>query len=420
MHRENVARMQLELYKKARKNRKKRFSGLMELLTDDAVLDLAWSNVCKGTKAAGSDSLSVGDIKARGVWNFLESIKGELKGGTYQADSVLFFEIPKSNGSMRKIGIFTVKDRLVQAGMKLILEPIFEADFTTCSFGFRAYRSPRLASLEVYKWLCSGNKYVFKGDILDCFNNISHGRLMKLLKQRIDDRSILSIIKSWLKAEHIGDCNRTLYKGKGIIPGSIISPLFMNIYLNQFDNEWEYIGLKSINLDLKGHLVRYADDFVILSQNMLDQQYVRDTLDRIGLVLNEDKIIVSSSAKGFEFLGFYFIEAFPDDKYRSSVSIYPSNYSVRKVMDNIDSLTQATPDDMVSSIVVVQKMNELVDSWLHYYHHTDYAKGLEAIQECYDKRLQYYMQDCAVIQNCTCGTKVGYQDYNRCSPALLD
>lgn len=390
MYGENIARIQMDLYKQARNDRKKKFKSLTKLLLNDAILSAAWDDVCKGTKSAGIDSLSVADIKASGVEDFLESIKKEIKNNEYKADKVLFFDIPKSNGQKRQLGILTVKDRVVQAAMKLILEPIFEAEFDSCSFGFRAYRSPKHASLEVYKWLEAGNNHVMKGDILDCFNNIPHDCLMNCLKNRVQDETILSIIHSWLKASSAGK-NSFMFKEKGIMQGGIISPLLMNIYLDQFDNEWEDIGLKSLHSDSKGYLVRFADDFVILSRDIVDIKHVNDILNRIELELNEEKTVLTSSIEGFEFLGFYFIETFPENKYKGNVNIYPADSSIQKTIDGINEITRIGSENHSSPETVIQQMNVLVNTWLNFYHHTEYAEGLKRIQSYFKERLQVYM-----------------------------
>lgn len=387
---ETIARIQMDLYKQARNDRNKKFKNLMRLLLDDAILSAAWDDVCKGTKSSGIDSLSVANIKASGVEDFLGAVKKELKDGEYRADKVLFFDIPKSNGQKRQLGILTVKDRLLQAAMKLILEPIFEAEFDSCSFGFRVYRSPKLASLEVYKWLEAGNNHVLKGDITDCFNNIPHDRLMNCLKNRIQDEAIISIIHSWLKAGSAGK-NSFMFKEKGIMQGGIISPLLMNIYLDQFDNEWEDIGLKSLHSDSNGYLVRFADDFVILSRDIVDKKHVSDILNRIELELNEEKTILTSSKEGFEFLGFYFVETFPENKYKGNVNIYPADSSIKRTIESITEITQIIPDNRIPPEKAIQRMNVLIDTWLNYYHHTEYAEGMERIQRCYNERLQVYM-----------------------------
>lgn len=165
---DNVTKIQLELYRKAFDDRNFRFENLTEFLVMDDFLYTAWEYACKGTKAAGVDDLTVKDIKSTGVNNFLNTIQDDLKTQNYKADAVLKHKIIKPNGKTRELGILTVKDRVVQHALKLILEPIFEVDFNNSSFGFRAHKSPQLASFEVYKWIAQGNDYIFKSDITQC------------------------------------------------------------------------------------------------------------------------------------------------------------------------------------------------------------------------------------------------------------
>jgi len=213
-----IAQMQLKLYTESRNDRNKKFSDLKKLLLDDEVLYAAWNDVRQNTKAAGVDLLTVAMVEESGIINFLKNIQKELKNNIYHGDMVRQINIPRPDGKERHLGIMTVKDRIVQSAVKLILEPIFEADFDETSFGFRAFRSTRLASLEVYKWLESGNDNVFKADIEKCFDSIPHKRLMECLKSRVNDRFILSIIESWLTAGITG-YGSVDYPEKGVLQG---------------------------------------------------------------------------------------------------------------------------------------------------------------------------------------------------------
>ncbi|MGB9929004.1 MAG: reverse transcriptase domain-containing protein [Methanosarcina sp.] len=295
------------MYIKAKRNPEKRFKKLKKLLLRDEVLYTSWKNLKKNKKSVGVDSLTIQQVEASGIESFIESIKMELKKGKYTADDVKRVEIPKKNGEIRKLGILTVKDRLVQGAVKLVLEPIFEADFENSSYDYRAYRSVKLASLEVYKWLESGNTHFFKGDINGCFDSIPHDKLMNTLRKRIGDKFILFLIESWLKKGSFIDNSGKPFD-KGLLQGGVISPLLFNFYLDQFDNHWTEIGLKSIEGDSIEHLVRFADDFIVLSKEWIDSSRFETILDDLGLELNKEKTYVGSAAKGFEFLGFYFQE----------------------------------------------------------------------------------------------------------------
>ena len=198
-HSRAAAHIQMKLYGEASSRKEKRFKHLKKLLMKEEVLRAAWENLNRNTNSAGVDSLSIRKIEESGVDEFLQTVREELKTNRYRTDNIRRVDIPKDNGSQRHLGIMTVKDRLVQGAMKLVLEPIFEADFEDCSFGFRPCRSTKLASLEVYKWLETGLNQVVKGDVKDCFDSIPHDKLMNCMKVRIDDKYVLSIIESWLK-----------------------------------------------------------------------------------------------------------------------------------------------------------------------------------------------------------------------------
>lgn len=392
---DKVAEIQLKLYQKAFDDRKKRFGKLKKYLLMDEFLYAAWENVCKGTRSAGIDSVSVTDIKNADVDEFLQLIKQTIKTNEYKPDGILKHEIVKPNGKVRKLGILTVKDRIVQYAMKLVLEPIFEADFDSSSFGFRANRSPQLASLEVYKWLVAGNHYVFKSDISQCFDNIPHELLMDRIKTRIKDKQVRRIINKWLGANSAclmseEDNSET---GRGILQGGIISPLLLNVYLDQFDDEWENIGLKSLRSYDQVHLVRYADDFVILSKQPIDPNPVEESLEKMGLEPNTEKTYQTHIEDGFEFLGFYFKGTFSEDKYKGKISIYPTEGSIERMLESIRSMTDSGNENGKPSSETIQGINRSIDTWLNYYYHTDCRDGLQRMNDCFSDHLHKYITD---------------------------
>jgi RNA-directed DNA polymerase len=335
------------LYNKAKKNPGKRFKKLKKLLLKDEVLYTAWENLNRNTKSTGLDSLTIKQVEASGVDNFIRSVKKELKQDRYTAGKVKRVEIPKRNGETRQLGILTVKDRLVQGAVKLILEPIFEADFEDCSYGYRAYRSAKLASLEVYKWLETGSIHYLKGDIEDCFDSIPHDKLMKALKVRIGDKLILSLIESWLKKGSPTGCFGKSSR-KGLLQGGIISPLLLNFYLDQFDNQWAEIGLKDVEGDSLEHLVRFADDFVILSREWIDQDRVEAVLAVLGLELNKEKTYVGTSENGFEFVGFYFQKNADENGIKRGNKVIPTEGSIEKIIEsteNMENVEKSNSDD---------------------------------------------------------------------------
>ncbi len=387
------------MYNKAKKNPGKRFKKLKKLLLKDEVLYTAWENLNRNTKGTGLDSLTIQQIEASGVEGFIRAVKKELEGDRFVADEVKRVKIPKRNGETRQLGILTVKDRLVQGAVKLILEPIFEADFEDCSYGYRAYRSAKLASLEVYKWLETGSTHYLKGDIEDCFDSIPHDKLMKALKRRIEDKLVISMVESWLEKGSAAGCSGKSPR-KGLLQGGIISPLLLNFYLDQFDNQWTEIGLKNVEGDSVEHLVRFADDFVILSREWIDKDRVEAVLAVLGLGLNKEKTYVGSIGSGFEFVGFYFQENVDEKGVKGGIRVIPTEGSIEKVIDsienigNIESIEKSNPGDENENRSLenlIKNIYRVVDPWVNYYRHTDCSAGLEKIEQCFNKKIKGFI-----------------------------
>ncbi len=220
--------------------------------------------------------------------------------------------IPKADGSKRPLGIPTIRDRVVQMAVKLVIEPIFEADFSAHSYGFRLGKSAHNAVDEIAKALWGGHTQVIDADLSKYFDTIPHNKLLMMVAQRIVDEGVLNLIKQWLKAPIIGEDEngkrKTVGGGngnrRGTPQGGVISPLLSNVYLHILDRIW-------LRNDLRGkigaHLVRYADDFVVLCKRGEEEPFkvVRQVLGRLGLTLNESKThIVDATREGFDFLGF--------------------------------------------------------------------------------------------------------------------
>ncbi|AKB32507.1 hypothetical protein MSSIH_1817 [Methanosarcina siciliae HI350] len=396
---QSQAEIQLKLYNKAKKKPEKRFKKLKKLLLKDEILYAAWKSLNRNTKGAGVDFLTVRQMEASGLGNFIWGVKEELEDGRYTADTVKWVEIPKQNGDTKQLGILTIKDKLVQGAVKLILEPIFEADFENCSYGYRAYRSAKLASLEVYKWLEAGNTHYLKGDIEGCFDNIPHDKLMEILKTRIGDELILSLVESWLKKGSFGSGSGK-NSNKGLLQGGIISPLLVNFYLDQFDNHWTEIGLKNVEGDSIEHLVRFSDDFVVLSKEWIEPERAETIMAELGLELNREKTYVGAAANGFEFVGFYFQEIRDENGVGSRIKVLPTDGSIEKVIESIESVdiedkgknNRFGSENKYQALDnVIKKIYRVVDPWVEYYRHTDYAAGIERIEQCFNEKIQDFI-----------------------------
>ena len=294
--------LQSKLYQAAKRDPSRRFHALYDKLHLEYVLTAAWEQVRKTRGAAGIDQQTLESIQEQGVAAFLAEIAQALREKTYRPVPVRRVHLPKGGGKTRPLGIPTVRDRVVQAAAKLLLEPIFEADFEgTPSFGFRPDLGPQEALEAVRAHSRNGYQWVVDADIEQFFDRLDHQQLMTALRRRISDGEVLRLIYRWLKAGYVweGSYHDT---DQGSPQGGVLSPLLANIYLHGFDREQ---GTTKVFL---GRLTRYADDFVIQCGTAQHAQraleWVRERLAALGLTLHPEKTRVLRDDQGFDFLGF--------------------------------------------------------------------------------------------------------------------
>ncbi len=396
---ESIRTLQRKLYTKAKQEPAYRFYALYDKVWRADTLKHAYRLVRANKGSPGVDGMSFEAIeRATGIDRFLLELAQDLKDKTYQPSAVRRVMIPKADGSLRALGIPTIRDRVAQMAVKLIIEPIFEADFCPNSYGFRPKKSAHDAVDEIADALHQGYTQVIDADLSKYFDSIPHAKLLAVVAERIVDGAILHLIKLWLKAPVIGEDEDGTRKNvgggkansKGTPQGGVISPLLSNCYLHLLDRIWERHRLVG---KLKAHIVRYADDFVVLCGGTVDAPLamVRQVLERLDLVLNEHKTrIVDARQESFRFLGFEIRVSKSWKSGRSYPHVCPAPESLAKIKGRIKQQTdrRLTPIPLDE---VVRKVNASLRGWVGYFHYRNSSKVLGKVKAHAEQRLRLHL-----------------------------
>ena len=366
----NVRKLQNRLWAAAKQSSERRFHALYDRVYRDDVLWEAWERVRENRGAAGVDSVTLADVENYGVRRLLSELAVDLRAGTYHPSPVRRVEIPKPDGRTRPLGIPTVRDRVAQQATKIVLEPIFEADFSPVSFGFRPKRSATDAMEVIRTSFPQGKHFVFEADIKDFFGSIQHDKLMQLVERRVSDRRVLKLLRGWLTAGVLVNGVRT-ESVTGTPQGGVISPLLANIFLHAFDMAWAEHGT--------GDLVRYADDFVVLcsSRSQAEHAHRRAAalLGELGLDLHPDKtrvVDLREGREGFDFLGCHFRARMSGKvweqygKVRYYLHRWPSARSMKRARQRIRVLTSRKHVG-VDLPVIIGELNQFLRGWGNYF-----------------------------------------------------
>lgn len=393
---ERIRNLQKKLYLKAKAEPDYRFYLLYDKVWRDDILRHAYRLARANLGAPGVDGVAFATIENAGVEEWLTGIRKELRDKTYRPDPVRRVMIPKPNGGERPLGIPTIRDRVVQTALKLVIEPIFEADLEPNAYGYRPKRGAGDAVEAVHGLLGRGYTDVVDADLSKYFDTIPHDQLMQSVARRIVDKDVLRLIKMWLKApveETDKDGRRRMSGGKkhkqGTPQGGVISPLLANLYMNRFLKHWR---LTEQGQKLKAHVIAYADDFVILSRGHAEEAkaWARTVMARLGLTLNEVKTSLRNARKErFDFLGYSFGPHYSPRNGRQYLGASPSKKSVARLKPRISAILQRGNNAPWGDVCI--KLNRLLKGWSGYFNYGTCTPANRAIDNHVMMRVQHFL-----------------------------
>jgi RNA-directed DNA polymerase len=400
--RRRVSEMQAKLHRWAAADPGRRFDDLFNLVHDPATLIMAWDRVAnnRGANTAGSDGWTVTRIEQEvGRSVFLDELRVSVKSAEFRPEPVRERKIPKPGGSgkVRRLGIPTVTDRVVQAALKLVLEPIFEADFVPVSYGFRPHRRAHDAIAEIHHFGTKGYRWVLDADIEACFDSIDHAALMDRVRLRVKDKRVLRLVKAFLKAGILTELGEVEDTNTGTPQGGILSPLLANIALSVLDEhlhaQWKPGGSMSTAWQRRSRrgkdlpnwrLVRYADDFVVLTDGTEDhllslREQIAHLLEPLGLRLSEAKTRVVHMSKGFDFLGFRIQWKRKRGTNKWYVYTFIADRPFRSVKAKIRALTPRTSQQDLRAVLI--RINQITRGWANYFKHAIAKRTFSHLQQ---------------------------------------
>lgn len=393
-----VQKLQKALHAKAKGEPNFRFYALYDKVYRKDVLWSAWRRCLTNGGKPGVDGQTFADIEVYGVTKWLEELAEELRTKTYQPRPVRRVYIPKPDGKQRPLGIPTIRDRVVQTALLIVLEPIFEADLQDEQYAYRAERSALDAVQAVHRLLTTGHTEVVDADLSGYFDTIPHNELLQCMARRVSDKATLHLIKMWLIAPveertargHVVRTTRNKDEGRGSPQGAPISPLLANLYMRRF-----LLGWKTLHYErkLKARIINYADDFVICCRGTGEQAHavMRDMMSRLKLTVNETKTkLCRVPDEPFDFLGYTFGRCYSPRTGHAYIGTTPMRKKVRRLCDSLREETKRRKT-LLDEEQVVGRLNRKLRGWANYFQLGPVSKAYRAVDNYATKRLRRWL-----------------------------
>ena len=394
---DDIRRFQREIYSKAKAEPNFRFYALYDKIYRKDILRFAYARAHANGGAPGVDGVTFEEIEASGLADWLERLREELAAKTYRPQPVRRVLIPKPGGGERPLGIPTIRDRVAQTAAKLVLEPIFEADFEDSAYGYRPRRSAIAAVKETHRLVYWGYTDVVDADLSKYFDTIPHAELLKSVARRVVDGSVLWLLKLWLKTpveERDGDGKRHLTGGKnsacGTPQGGVVSPLLAVLYMNRFLKHWRQTGRGEA---FDACVVNYADDFVILSRGYAAQAlaWTRDVMTKLGLTINETKTSLKDAEhESFDFLGYTIGPQWYRKDSSRYTGAYPSKKSVKQAKAKINRILR--PSNVAPWPDVRDDLNAFLFGWSEYFGYGTRLQAYRAVDHHVADNVRHFLR----------------------------